>query len=249
MVDMIPTTINGRWTLKLPEHRAARAEWVTGWERERLDSMCATLRPGDVIYDIGAEEGDLPALWATWGCEVALFEPNPRVWANIKAIWEANELPGPLATFLGFAGDITEPGYGEFGKIGDVLGVDGHWPSYADGPLIGDHGFCNLWERPDLAKIRLDDFAPIVRPPDAITIDVEGSEAKVMAGAGHVLEKHRPVVWVSVHPAFMADMYDQTPEDLFDLMLGHGYERELLAIDHEHHYVFWHAEGRRPVSA
>lgn len=243
---MIDLTINNRWTLKLPEHR--RFQWHDRlWEPERLDSMHANLRPGDVIYDVGAEEGDLPGLWAKWGCHVALFEPNPRVWPNIRAIWEANGFPGPLAAFVGFAGDVTEPGYGEFGKIGDCLGIDGEWPEWAHGPMIDDHGFCHLWERPDLPKIRLDDFAVTVRPPDAITIDVEGSEAKVLAGAERILEKYRPLVWVSVHPDFMAQMYGQTPDDLFKLMESVGYERRHLATDHEEHYVFWHPEGRVPA--
>lgn len=229
-VLMVETTINGRWPLLLPEHRAARPEWPT-WEQERLAHMHDRLGDGDVIYDIGAEEGDLPALWATWGAQVVLFEPNERVWPNIKAIWEANELPAPLATFAGFAAvhdDVSESG---------VLDREG-WPESADGPLIGDHGFCNLCERPDIPRMRIDTMAAAVAPPTAITIDVEGSELHVLRGAERVLRENRPKVWVSVHPEFMAEMYDHTPDDLHGWMRGVGYEPQHLATDHEQHWYY-----------
>jgi FkbM family methyltransferase len=229
VTEMIETTINGRWTLKLPEHRAARPEWVTGWERERIDSMHSVLGDGGhVVYDIGAEEGDLPALWASWGNDVVLFEPNDRVWPNAKVIWDANELPGPRACFSGFAADHTGSGFH----------VDRGWPQSAFGPVIGDHGFCNLCERPDIQRITINDMASIVGPPTAITIDVEGAELRVLIGASRVLQVDRPHVWVSVHPQFMDDTHGDTPEMLFDFMRERGYTAEHLATDHEQHYLF-----------
>lgn len=66
MTEMMPVKMNGRWDMLLPEHRALRPEWTTGWEADHLDSMHANLRPGDVVYDVGAEEGDMSALYASW---------------------------------------------------------------------------------------------------------------------------------------------------------------------------------------
>jgi hypothetical protein len=136
-VPMIPTAINGRddWTLLLPEHRHFRREWPW-FEAGRLHAMRHFIGDGDVVFDIGAEEGDFPALWATWGAEVVLVEPNDRVWPNIRAIFEANDLGHRvLATFSGFAGpeprDLPEQSW---------LHVDG-WPNSAYGAVIGDHGF------------------------------------------------------------------------------------------------------------
>lgn len=226
---MRQTLINGRWRLLLPEHRAARPEWTTGWEVERIDSMYEHLgRGGHVVYDVGAEEGDLPALWASWGNDVVLFEPNDRVWPNPRAIFEANGLQ-PLATFSGFAADHTGDDFTIYKRS---------WPPSADGELIGDHGFCNLCERPDIARIRIDDMAEIVGPPTAITVDVEGAELRVMMGADQVLIHHRPMVWISVHPQFMDDTHGDTPEDLHRYMAEHGYAQELLAVDHEEHHLY-----------
>lgn len=235
-VPMIDTVINSRWSLLLPEHRAVRPEWVTGWEVERIASMHDHLgNGGHTIYDIGAEEGDLPALWASWGNDVALWEPNVRVWPNPRAIFDANGL-APLATFPGFAADHDGAGDRQYLTAGG-------WPPSADGPLIGDHGFCNLCERPDIPRLKIDTVADLIGPPDALTIDVEGAELRVLLGARSVLAKHRPLVWVSVHPQFMDDTHGDTPEQLFTYMEGLGYIRTHLASDHEDHEFFCPAEG------
>lgn len=223
--------INGRWPLILPPHRAARPEWPW-WEAARLAAMAHHIGPGDVVYDIGSEEGDLPALWAKWGAKVVLVEPNERVWPNIRAVWEANELGPPAGWFVGFAAS----GYDHIEPLNDP---DDLWPKCAYGEVIGDHGFLNLCERPDVARTTIDQLVANNYPvPTAITIDVEGAELEVLRGAATVLAEHRPKVWVSVHPEFMDDMYDQTPAQLMRSMHTAGYEGTFLATDHEEHWMF-----------
>lgn len=236
----VPTLINERWTLNLPEHRAVRPEWPT-WEKERLASMHENLKPGAVVYDIGAEEGDLPGLWASWGCQVALFEPNPKVWPNIRAVWEANRLPKPLGCFVGFAGQRTyEPD--PRNRLEGSGWIHGGWPACAYGPLIGDHGFLNLSERPDVPVITIDEASKHIKAPDAITIDVEGAELHVLRGARDILSDFRPLVWVSVHAEFIKEMYGQTRQDVFEFMKRMRYHGATLAVDHEEHVFFYPRE-------
>lgn len=250
---MISTRINDRWTLLLPEHRAARPEWATGWEVARLDSMHANLEPGMVVYDIGAEEGDLCALWSSWGCDVVLVEPNHRVWPNIRAIWDANQLRAPIGCFAGFAAsDDSFLGSGD--PLADGVGPDGHrrdhngWPECAHGPVIGDHGFCVIPERPDIARIRIDTIEmSSKRCPHAITMDVEGAELEVLRGAGHVLEVYQPMLWISVHPNFMLDTFGHHVSELWGLLRRFGYVWRLLDYDHELHCFAWHPARHSPV--
>jgi FkbM family methyltransferase len=231
---MLDTWLNGRWCLKLPEHRAARPVWPW-WEATRLACMHHYLgQGGHVVWDVGAEEGDFPALWSSWGNDVVLWEANPAVWPNIVAIWEANDLTQPLATFPGFAAEQDGEGHCGFLSTG--------WPRSADGPVIPDHGFCNLSERPDIPRLRIDTAATKVAPPTGLTIDTEGSELRVLQGAEDVLRIHRPLVWVSVHRDFMRDMYNDTPEDLDNFMADLSYERTPLCTDHEQHVFFWPKE-------
>lgn len=238
---MVETAINGRWSLQLPEHRAGRHSWPW-WEATRLACMHHYLHDGGlVVYDVGGEEGDFPALWASWGNEVVVFEPNLKVWPNIKAIFDANGLV-PEATFPGFAADVDGERDVEF--IGRREWSDVLWPTSAHGPVIGDHGFCNLSERPDIPRLTIDTVATIVEPPGAITIDVEGSELRVLHGAKQIITECRPLVWVSVHPQFMADMYGDSAAELHAFFDGLGYERTFLTADHEEHWFMWPAERK-----
>lgn len=237
---MIKTKINGKYELILPEHRAARTQWETGWEVKRIDSMINHLKEGDIVFDIGAEEGDISGLLAkkvgkTGG--IVLFEPNPKVWANIRAIWNANKLKKPLAVYMGFASDITEenPGKSDIKKETK----DG-WPIHAYGEIIGNHGFRHLSQETDTTpQIKIDDFCERNNIyPDLITMDVEGSEFRVLKGAEKVLKKYRPIVYVSIHVDFMKEMYHAEPEDIHKFMESLGYKGFHLATDHEEHWMF-----------
>lgn len=239
--SLVEVRVNGRWPLLMPPHRAYRREWGW-WEAGRLAAMATVVGPGSVVWDVGAEEGDFPALWATWGADVVLAEPNPRVWPNIAAIWRANALREPLACWPGFLADHQE------GAV--LLYDDGTlgWPACADGPVIGDHGFCRVEERPDLPTTTIDRLvAASVPAPSVVTIDVEGAELLVLDGARRTLSHHRPEVFVSIHPEFMAHHYDV--EDgvraVRRFMAELDYDEQFLAIDHEHHFWYRPAERER----
>lgn len=256
---MRPTTINERWTLILPEHRAARTEWPV-WEKERLAAMhdlitgprvggpeIPVLPYPDVVYDIGAEEGDFPALWASWGAEVVMVEPNPRVWPNIRAIFEANELTGHvLGWHVGFAGEVAREASDEW-EWQTTRGPHNGWPECAYGPVIGDHGFLVLPERPEVPVVTIDGLAVQFDPPTVITIDVEGAELTVLRGARQVLSVDRPAVFVSVHldlPWVDEKYPGDTGDKVAEFMTGLGYEGRHLATDHEEHWEWRHPEGR-----
>lgn len=204
--------------------------------------MHHVIQPGDTVLDIGAEEGDLSALYASWGADVVLFEPNPRVWANIKAIWDANQLRDPRGWFVGFAADETNRAMVEQG----LKAFDRRWPICADGELITDHGFMNLAERPEVPAVRLDFYAEHTSVvPDVITIDVEGAELRVLQGAVETLAQHKPAVFVSIHPGFMQAMYGDHEDDVHKLFTAYGYESQYLCTDHEQHWFFQHPKRRR----
>lgn len=245
MTEMIETLISERWSLYLPDHRANRFTddgtplWPT-WEKERIAAMHDAIRSGDVVFDIGTEEGDISALLATWvgeEGEICLFEPNPKVWPNIKAIWESNGLKTPRSFWVGFASDVDEF-YPRNLNI-DMTVVDG-WPQCAYGPLIGDHGFRHLAQEADATpQIKIDSFCSRNQvEPDLITMDIEGAEMNALRGASQILRDCHPLVFVSIHPEFMTELYGVGRETVLNFMSELGYEADLLAIDHEEHWAF-----------
>lgn len=237
---MIPVSINGQWTLLLPEHR--NQQWANPWEAERIDSMHANLKPGMLVYDIGSEEGDMPALWASWGCDVVVCEPNSKVWPNIRACFEANELEHH-GWFVGFSGEVeaTPEGTEEWQSTARP------WPSCAYGDIITNHGFPTLVERPDIPSTTIDAMAKKFGRPQAITMDIEGAELHALQGAPEVLGFDRPLLWISVHPTFMADTYRKNVMMVWELLRKYGYKWRLLTYDHELHCFAWHPDQHEPV--
>ena len=238
----VDALIHQEWTLSLPHFRADRGiirgkpGWDI-WEYERIQNMSKNVGPGDVVYDIGAEEGDMPALWHLWGADVLMVEPTKRSWEIIRAVWEANFDDEPLGCFFGFAGPESD-------YEGNPPLV---WPmDVGDQKLRGDHGFCTLWERPDIPRTTVDQLAATAdKPPTILTIDVEGAELEVLKGADFTMREYKPYIYVSVHPDFMFS-YDCNVDDFHKFMKGHDYVGHHLATDHEEHWVFWHMETADP---
>lgn len=233
-----PTNINGSWVMRLPSHRAIQymQDPADGWERERLAAMHETIKPSDVVYDIGAEQGDMTALLASWAHTGGLvaIEPNPWVWPCIKAIFDENDLTPPVATFVGFCGgEAKAPTIGDGVRRGFFRG----WPDCASGVIDPAAGFAHLAQEQDVVPTTTLD-ALVARTglvPDVVTMDVEGAEWFVLKGATRTLAVHRPTVFVSVHPEFLADFFGQCPADVDRLMARAGYVGEHLATDHEVH--------------
>lgn len=232
--EMVETRINDRWTLKLPKHRSERPGWPW-WERDALHALWCCIRPGDVVWDIGAEEGDLSALYASWGAKVCMVESSARSWPWIKATFDANGLV-PLSAFHALVGAE------EAGQSITYAERDG-WPIAADGEFVPDAGFTHLNEPPDDARVTtLDHLSYSVshqfQQPNLIVMDIEGAEYQALLGAEKLLRVDRPVFAISVHPEFMRERYGDTPDDLLVLMELAGYEARYLGFTHEAHWIF-----------
>lgn len=239
---MVKTKLNGKYEIILPEHRAQRPEWYSekGWEKARLDSMHQHLGKDDVIYYVGAEEGEMAALCQMWGAKVVMFEPNPKAWSHIRSIWMANKLDHPAGIFPGFASDVTKKA--EHNDLTNDLAIVGdYWPRCSQYEMEAAHGFKELdKEANTFDQIKIDDYvfeSKLI--PTAISLDVEGSEGRVLRGAEMTLLKFHPKIWLSLHPEFLHEQYGEWGAELRKWIRDIGYQEELLAYDHEVH-LFYH---------
>lgn len=235
--------------LAVLEHRARAHNFAT-WERESLRAICDLLRPGMVVYDVGAEEGEFSALYGqiVGPGGVHLFEPTPSVWPNIHAAWHANHAALPGGTWPGFVStsahsrwDGSERGHWPDGKAHP-------WRYCVDGPIQGDSRFSVVTERPDIPSISLDEYADMTgTTPDVVVVDVEGAELLVVDGSVGLMwgDGNRPTFAVSVHPPEFLSRFPCpmgggacTQEMLFRFFSDHGYDARHIWTDHESHWVF-----------
>lgn len=224
---MRQTLVNGRWPLILPDHRADFHEVKPWWEAARLADMWweldgtlgkqRTWRPDlpQNILDVGSEEGDLTALYASWGAEVAFIDPSKPWIYQTMDILRANGLPlGP--SFMGLADNYNA----------------------LELPAVDETRFVTMDE--DVRRIRLDTFVSQSGfMPDAVTIDVEGSELRVLEGAGNLLTENI-VWWVSIHGD--VDPHNVLkPSAVHAFMRERGFKDQWLGHQHEWFYRFWRA--------
>ena len=74
------------------------------------------------------------------------------------------------------------------------------------------------------AQVTLDRFlAERDLAPEVVKIDVEGAEIAVLEGARESLEKHKPLIFLSVHPKLIAQL-GRRLEDLTGLIDALGYD-------------------------
>jgi hypothetical protein len=147
--------------------------------------------------------------------------------------WHKNYSSAPLACYNGLFSDTTD-------QVGAPTSAA--WPARADGPLINNIKYEYIHQHDiNVKQITLDDYvARTGIVPDALTMDVEGAEMRVLQGAAVTLAEHHPQIWVSVHPDLMARDYGNQPHDVHGYLAGLGYTGTHLATDHEQHFHYFH---------
>lgn len=234
--------INGKYKIRLLPHRAAFYKDRL-WEAERLDSLRKHIGKHDVVYYIGAEQGEMPALLQKWGAEVCLFEPNHTAWRSIRETWKINRLKRPLGIYAMFVGADTQlepknPDKDLYNGEGWKLEAD-NWCAYSKGDLKTESSFSELHNEPDgLPVVSIDDVVVHTKGPTALSIDVEGAEFEVLKGAENTILEYRPKIWLSLHPTFLKDYWQVTADEVRDWLKERGYIETLLASAHEDHYLY-----------
>jgi FkbM family methyltransferase len=184
----------GMWMhLRIPDETGL---WSGAHEPEVQKALATLVRPGDVVYDVGAHLGSMTLgmarLVGPTGRVVA-FDGDPINVARLRETCLRNDLEHRLqvahaavwsrtaANGISFRKGKTETAHGG-------VEADGQRPVLADGEMI------------QVPVITLDDFvAAGAPPPQLIKIDVEGGEYEVLRGGAHLFAKQRPLIIAEVH--------------------------------------------------
>ena len=160
-----------------------------GWEPEAQRLMAEHIRPGGVVYDLGANRGIHSVLFCRLvGAQghVYAFEPVPEILAELRANLALNHFtnatPAPYAVAAGRGRQRFER-------------------AHHTGAGHVQQGGARESDQLEVETISLDEFVFGAgnRPPTFIKMDIEGGEGAALAGAVRVLEHARPSVLVDLH--------------------------------------------------
>ncbi len=167
----------------LPFSRGKLLRLLLGsYEADQTELMRKQLRPGSVLFDVGAAVGYYTVLASPLvGREgrVVSFEPDVRNAAYLRKHIAINRLTN-VEVHQTAIGDRS--GQAHF-ACGTGTGT-GH---------LADSGAATV------SICKLDDIVRRTRMPTHIKIDVEGAELQVLEGARNILTSARPTLFLSTH--------------------------------------------------
>ena len=164
---------------------AANGYWLGFWELEKQRSFAAGLKPGDVVYEIGAHVG-LYVLGSscTVGPEghVYAFEPLPRNVNYLRRHVELNQLSNCT---------VVEA------AVCDSSGIR---PFNAN--CCHSEAHLSPAGATKVAAVSIDEFlagGPERRPPGAMKIDARGSELEILSGGRRTLTRFAPRIFITFY--------------------------------------------------
>jgi FkbM family methyltransferase len=160
--------------------------WLGTHEEPVQAALAAQVRPGFIVYDVGAHVGFFTLLasrLAGDGGRVYAFEPRPDNVERLRRNVEANRAKN-VEVIAAAASD----------REGDAAFVmsDSTLEGRLAGPAVRSAATVRTATIDALARDRL-------APPDLIKIDVEGAEGAVIRGAARTIDLHRPALLIEVH--------------------------------------------------
>jgi FkbM family methyltransferase len=196
------------------------------------EPLLERLRPGDVVYDVGANVGFFTVLAAHLvgrTGRVVAFEPLPANVAALRHNVELNRFDNVTIVEAAVAAAA--------GSAGLVLAGEPTWAKLApstgepERPTTGGQPVAAGAPTPAVSVrlVSVDDLlaSGALPPPTLVKIDVEGAELEVVAGMRATLRTHQPILLCEMH----------------------GKNREFAALLREVAYEARTIEGREPLES
>jgi len=176
--------------------------WLGSYELEKQKVFTSLVKPGDVVFDVGAQAGFYTLLAAKLvgpAGKVFSFEPFPNNFDNIKKHLSLNGVENVIALKVAVADKEGEAGFatGESTSTGYI--------SESGGTRVKTESLDGL-----LA-------AGKILSPKIIKMDIEGAEFMALSGAKNILEKNKPTILLATHGAGVK-------KQCMDLLTLYGYE-------------------------
>jgi FkbM family methyltransferase len=190
------------------------------WDTHVFDTCRSLLKPGQVLYDLGASVGYMTVEMATvFHGEITCvaFEPQPDLARCVAISAAINGLSNKVAVFELMLGDTPRE---------ETLMLTSH-SVHASTNAVEAGGTALKRQMTTIDELVAHGDAP---PPDVMKLDIEGGELQALRGAQNVIRAHRPHVVFEINAC--AERFGYTRQDVFDLLQSLG-EYEFFEISPE----------------
>lgn len=194
--------------------------WVGSYELPMQEAFAHCVKPGGVVYDVGAQAGFYTLLASHLvgpKGRVLAIEPVPSNLIHLRRHLLLNRIEN-VEVAEGAAGDSC-------GTVRMDPGTDAAEAHFSDQGSLE----VPLFTLDDLRR-RLD-----FPYPTAVKIDVEGAEHAVLQGARDILAKSHPMIFLSTHSASLQ-------QECLDLLKTEGYSFRPIGPDRAGRSSEWLAE-------
>lgn len=197
-------------------------------ENHHLQWMCARMKKGDVVADVGASGGLLAAAMArTVGPagRVFAFEPANRAFRLLQRMTAFNALDNVTIEKRAVS---SASGMVQFAEYPYSPEDDIAWRPEASALFSAANIDASRVKTYEVPVTTLDEyFAAGEFKVKLVKIDVEGFEGEVLRGATRLIERDHPAFCIDIHQR--ADGQSGTTEELVrELLAPHGYQFEKL---------------------
>jgi FkbM family methyltransferase len=177
--------------VRLREHLGLVARGSSSYEPRYVQVLRSLIKPGDAVFDIGANIGFYSVLFSQWvgrAGKVIAFEPDPHNLSLLKRNLQINRCENTVVRDIALG--VTQ-GEATFSRD-TFTGSTGH---LGGGPTYADSLFGNGRESVVNVKTNtLDGEVAVCGPPNLLKLDIEGGEYDVLRGGAELLDRHRPLV-------------------------------------------------------
>ncbi len=179
--------------------------WLGTYEFDKQQLFQEYVKPGMVIYDVGANAGFYTLLGSVLtgnSGKVFAFEPVPRNIFYIKKHLELNKIDNTVVVGKAVSDKITKlkfslstnPSMGHISEEGEI----------------------------EVETITLDEFIQQGNPPpDLIKMDIEGAEFEALIGVRELFKTNKPIIFLATHG-------EDIKKNCLQLLKDFGYKIEII---------------------
>ena len=216
--DLEVTRRNLHWILNPSDFVQSEFFWTGSKDTWDTYHVLKLLKPGDVIFDIGANFGyySIVACAELGGpCRVFAFEPNAPSYARLVKNINLNEFGGRIKAFQLALSDA--------GGTGWIVELPGNTGDARVSSTAGDR---------QVSLASWDEFCAEhdIGGIDFVKIDVQGYEEKVLLGGKNTLKRFAPALLIELDPPILRAQ-GCSEDRIMEILLGYGYKLFVAARD------------------